>query len=77
VVNDPERPVQYQLPGKAHPDDDPGSAPSSRLQPFEQTAARMRLGIRPRHVLVEDYDINVGRYPVQGVNNRWLVGRAA
>jgi starch phosphorylase len=66
MVNDPKRPVQFVFAGKAHPHDEPGK----RL--LQQIAELMR---NPRFadkfVFVEDYDINVGRYFVQGVDV-WL-----
>jgi starch phosphorylase len=66
MVNDPKRPVQFVFAGKAHPKDEPGK----RL--LQQIAELMR---DPRFcdkfVFVEDYDINVGRYFVQGVDV-WL-----
>jgi starch phosphorylase len=66
MVNDPKRPVQFVFAGKAHPNDEPGK----RL--LQQIAELMRNGrFADRLVFVEDYDINVGRYFVQGVDV-WL-----
>src|ERR1017187_1799917 len=66
MVNDPKRPVQFVFAGKAHPLDEPGK------RVLQQIAELMR---NPRFadkfVFVEDYDINVGRYLVQGVDV-WL-----
>ena len=66
MVNDPKRPVQFVFAGKAHPNDEPGKLV------LQQIAELMR---NPRFadkfVFVEDYDINVGRYLVQGVDV-WL-----
>jgi glycogen phosphorylase len=66
MVNDPKCPVQFVFAGKAHPRDEPGK----RL--LQQIAEMMR---SPRFadkiVFVEDYDINVGRHFVQGVDV-WL-----
>src|SRR6202167_4273919 len=66
MVNDPKRPVQFVFAGKAHPNDEPGK----RL--LQQIAELMR---NPRFadkfVFIEDYDINVGRHFVQGVDV-WL-----
>src|SRR5262245_17178704 len=66
MVNDPKRPVQFVFAGKAHPQDEPGK----RI--LQQIAQLMR---DPRFadkvVFVEDYDIDVGRYFVQGVDV-WL-----
>ena len=66
MVNDPKRPVQFVFAGKAHPHDEPGK----RI--LQQIAELMRNGrFADQFVFVEDYDINVGRYFVQGVDV-WL-----
>jgi starch phosphorylase len=66
MVNDPKRPVQFVFAGKAHPNDEPGK----RL--LQQIAKLMRDPLfADKFVFVEDYDINVGRYLVQGVDV-WL-----
>jgi glycogen phosphorylase len=66
MVNDPKRPVQFVFAGKAHPRDDPGK----RL--LQQIAEMMRdPKFADKFVFVEDYDINVGRHFVQGVDV-WL-----
>src|SRR6202044_1140983 len=66
MVNDPKRPVQFVFAGKAHPNDEPGK----RL--LQQIAKLMRdPQFADKFVFVEDYDINVGRYLVQGVDV-WL-----
>jgi starch phosphorylase len=66
MVNDPKRPVQFVFSGKAHPRDDPGK------RVLQQIAELMRDRIfADRFVFVEDYDINVGRHLVQGVDV-WL-----
>ena len=66
MVNDPKRPVQFVFAGKAHPHDEPGK----RI--LQQIAELMRNGrFADKFVFVEDYDINVGRYFVQGVDV-WL-----
>ncbi|HEY7335381.1 MAG TPA: alpha-glucan family phosphorylase [Bryobacteraceae bacterium] len=66
MVNDPKRPVQFVFAGKAHPHDDPGK------RMLQEIAALMRdAKFADRFVFVEDYDINVGRYLVQGVDV-WL-----
>jgi starch phosphorylase len=66
LVNDPQRPVQFIFAGKAHPNDWPGK------QVLQELA---RLARDPRFagklVFLEDYDINVGRHLVQGVD-LWL-----
>jgi starch phosphorylase len=66
MVNDPKRPVQFVFAGKAHPNDEPGK------KVLQQIAELMRNGLfTDKFVFVEDYDINVGRYFVQGVDV-WL-----
>jgi starch phosphorylase len=66
MVNDPKRPVQFVFAGKAHPHDEPGK----RI--LQQIAELMRDPVfAERFVFVEDYDINVGRHFVQGVDV-WL-----
>jgi len=66
MVNDPNRPVQFVFAGKAHPLDEPGK------RVLQQVAGMMRdKQFRDKFVFVEDYDINVGRYFVQGVDV-WL-----
>jgi glycogen phosphorylase len=66
MVNDPNRPVQFVFAGKAHPLDEPGK----RI--MQQIASMMRdPQFRDKFVFVEDYDINVGRHFVQGVDV-WL-----
>jgi starch phosphorylase len=66
MVNDPKRPIQFVFAGKAHPHDGPGK------DILRQIAGMMR---NPRFsekfIFVEDYDINVGRHLVQGVDV-WL-----
>jgi starch phosphorylase len=66
MVNDPKRPVQFVFAGKAHPRDDPGK------RMLQQVAALMRdKKFSDKFVFIEDYDINVGRHLVQGVDV-WL-----
>jgi starch phosphorylase len=66
MVNDPKRPVQFVFAGKAHPQDDPGK------RVLQQVAELMRTKeFGDKFIFVEDYDINVGRYLVQGVDV-WL-----
>jgi len=66
MVNDPKRPVQFVFAGKAHPHDEPGK------RVLQQIAQLMRdRQFSDRFVFVEDYDINVGRFLVQGVDV-WL-----
>jgi starch phosphorylase len=66
MVNDPKRPVQFLFAGKAHPHDEPGKTV------LQQIAEMMRDSkFSNKFVFIEDYDINVGRYLVQGVDV-WL-----
>ena len=66
MVNDPKRPVQFLFAGKAHPHDEPGK------RVLQQIAQMMRDSqFANKFVFIEDYDINVGRYLVQGVDV-WL-----
>ena len=66
MVNDPKRPVQFLFAGKAHPHDEPGK------RVLQQIAQMMRdSDFCDKFVFIEDYDINVGRYLVQGVDV-WL-----
>jgi glycogen phosphorylase len=66
MVNDPKRPVQFAFAGKAHPHDEPGK------RVLQQIAEMMRNSeFADKFVFIEDYDINVGRFLVQGVDV-WL-----
>ena len=66
MVNDPERPMQIIFAGKAHPADEPGKQLIQRI-------ANLRHDPRfaGRIAFVEDYDINVCRHLIQGVDV-WL-----
>ncbi len=66
LINDKDRPIQVVFAGKAHPKDEPGKH-------FIQQIAKTRHDHRfkNRVVYVEDYDINVCRHLVQGVDV-WL-----
>jgi starch phosphorylase len=66
MVDDARMPVQFVFSGKAHPRDDPGK------QLLQQIARLTRdLRFAGKIVFVEDYDINVARHLVQGVDI-WL-----
>lgn len=66
LINDEHRPVQIIFSGKAHPKDEPGK------EFIRQVAnARHSDGLKHRICFVEDYDINVCRHLVQGVDV-WL-----
>src|SRR6267378_2203204 len=66
MANDPKRPVQFIFAGKAHPRDEPGK------RVLQQIAELMRHSqFADKFIFVEDYDINVGRHLVRGVDV-WL-----
>lgn len=66
MVNDPKRPIQIVFSGKAHPKDEPGKQLIQRIATLRND---------PRFagsmVFIEDYDINVCRHLIQGVDV-WL-----
>ena len=66
MVNHPQMPIQFVFAGKSHPHDRPGK------ELLQQIASLMR---DPRFagklLFLEDYDINIGRHLVQGVD-LWL-----
>jgi starch phosphorylase len=66
LLNDPARPVQLIFSGKAHPADEPGKA-------FIQTISQLsrQPGFAGRMVFIEDYDTNIARHLVSGVDV-WL-----
>ncbi|HUV51422.1 MAG TPA: alpha-glucan family phosphorylase [Anaerolineae bacterium] len=76
LMNDPERfeaiinstthPVQFIFAGKAHPKDNEGKELIKRVFEFCQ-----KTSVRHRVVFVEDYDMHIARYLVQGVDV-WL-----
>ena len=66
LLNDPERPIQLIFAGKAHPADEPGKQLIKRIANLRHDPQ-----CSSRVVFVEDYDINVGRHLVQGVDV-WL-----
>jgi starch phosphorylase len=66
LVNNPTMPIQFVFAGKSHPHDGPGKA---LLREIAQLARDPRFA--GKLVFVEDYDINVGRHLVQGVDV-WL-----
>ena len=66
LVNDSQRPIQIVFAGKAHPNDDEGK---KVLQSIFKVSCKPEYGMRI--VFVEDYDINVARHLVQGVDV-WL-----
>jgi glycogen phosphorylase len=66
IINSKDRPVQIVFAGKAHPRDQGGK---ELIAEIVHTARRPEL--RRRIVFLEDYDMNVCRYLVQGVDV-WL-----
>jgi glycogen phosphorylase len=66
LINDPKRPVQFIFSGKAHPKDNGGKELIARVVQYSRRAE-----FRRRVVFLEDYDMNVARYLVQGVDV-WL-----
>ena len=63
LVNDPRRPVQFIFAGKSHPMDHPGK---HLLQQISRLSRDPRFA--GKILFLEDYDINVGRHLVQGVD---------
>lgn len=66
LILDSHRPVQIVFAGKAHPEDDPGKL---LIQSIYNMAKHNRLG--GRVAFIEDYDMHLARYLVQGVDV-WL-----
>jgi glycogen phosphorylase len=66
ILNDPKRPVQIVFAGKAHPRDDAGK---EFIRQVVRLAAEKEF--RRRLVFLEDYDMAVARYLVQGADI-WL-----
>jgi starch phosphorylase len=66
IINNKERPVQIIFAGKAHPRDHGGKELIAEI-----IHVARRPEFRRRIVFIEDYDVNVARYLVQGVDV-WL-----
>jgi starch phosphorylase len=66
ILNNPDRPVQIIFAGKAHPKDHPGKELIRQLVHLAQQEE-----FRSRIVFIENYNIEVARYMVQGVDI-WL-----
>jgi starch phosphorylase len=66
IVSDNERPVQLVFAGKAHPHDNAGKEFIRQIVHLARDA-----GLRRRMVFLENYDIALARYLVQGVDV-WL-----
>lgn len=67
IINNPQRPVQFVFAGKAHPADTAGKEFIKLIVGLTQNDPRFKGKI----VFVEDYNMNVARYMVQGVDV-WL-----
>ena len=66
ILNNADRPVKILFAGKAHPRDDAGKELIRQIVALGRQPA-----LRRRIVFLEDYDISVARYLVQGVDV-WL-----
>jgi glycogen phosphorylase len=66
LIEDTKHPIQFVFAGKAHPADHEGKELIKAIVNFARDPA-----VRRRIVFIENYDINVARYLVQGVDV-WL-----
>ncbi len=66
ILNDPARPVQIIFSGKAHPHDNPGKELIRQIVHFARQPE-----FRRRIIFLEDYDLSLARYLVQGTDV-WL-----
>jgi len=66
LLNDADRPIQIVFAGKAHPQDNPGKEIIRSIVHFTNDPR-----VAGRIVFIENYDINVARYLVQG-SDVWL-----
>ncbi|MBM4078009.1 MAG: alpha-glucan family phosphorylase, partial [Planctomycetes bacterium] len=66
IVADSNKPVQFIFSGKAHPADEKGKTILQQIYKLTQQP-----GFKGKIVFLEDYDINVARHLVQGVDV-WL-----
>ncbi len=66
IVNDPERPIQFIFAGKAHPHDHPGKELIREVVRFASMPE-----FRHAFVFLENYDMTVAHYLVQGADI-WL-----
>ncbi len=66
LIGTDERPVQFLFAGKAHPRDDAGKGLIQQIVTLSREAR-----FKSRLLFIEDYDMNVGRHLVQGVDV-WL-----
>ncbi len=63
MLNNPDRPVQLIFAGKAHPNDDPGKEMIRDIVHLSRHEE-----FRKRIVFLEDYDLDIARYMVQGAD---------
>lgn len=63
ILNDPDRPVQFVFSGKAHPADDPGKALIQQVYAISQQPE-----FAGKIVFVENYDMNIARHLISGVD---------
>ena len=66
LINNSERPVQFVFSGKAHPKDEPGKQLIQRISNLRHDGR-----FAGKIAFIEDYDINVCRHMIQGVDV-WL-----
>lgn len=66
ILNDPQRPVQIIFSGKAHPADEPGRELIRRIYELSREE-----GFEGKVVFVENYDMNIARHLISGVD-LWL-----
>ncbi|HWE04851.1 MAG TPA: alpha-glucan family phosphorylase [Tepidisphaeraceae bacterium] len=66
ILNDSARPIQFLFAGKSHPADSEGKELIKQIIHFARDPA-----VRRKVVFLENYDMNVARYLVQGVDV-WL-----
>ncbi|MBC8264435.1 MAG: alpha-glucan family phosphorylase [Anaerolineales bacterium] len=66
ILNDTARPVQIIFAGKAHPQDNPGKELIQQVVRFSRQEE-----FRRRMIFIEDYDVSIARYLLQGVDI-WL-----
>ena len=66
LVNDPQRPIQFVIAGKAHPRDEPAKGVLRQIHELSRDARFIG-----KLVFLEDYGISLGRQLVQGVDV-WL-----
>ena len=66
ILSDPDRPVQILFSGKAHPADEPGKAIIKQIHQLSKQPE-----FRGKIIFIENYDMNIARHLVQGVD-LWL-----